>query len=211
MDKTKVDYKLYLVTDRQCLNHRDLCACIEEAILGGVTLIQLREKSVSTLEFYETAKKVKAVADKHKVPLIINDRLDIAMAVNADGLHIGQDDMPLEVARKLLGQDKLIGVSVFCREEALLAQEQGADYLGVGAIFSTPSKSDAKYVDLMELKQIKETVNIPVVGIGGINESNLHRVLETGVDGVSVISAILAKENCQKAAANLREIMAARW
>lgn len=200
MSKLVPDYKLYLVTDRGLLGGKDLCTCIEEAILGGTTVIQLREKDISTLDFYEEALKIKAVTKKYNVPLIINDRLDIALAIDADGLHIGQQDMPLIVARKLLGEDKIIGVSAVNLQQALLAEKEGADYLGVGAVFPTTTKTDADYVPLSELKNIKESVKIPVVAIGGINETNARLAMETGIDGISVVSAILGKEDVRKAA-----------
>ena len=205
-DQVKVDYSLYLVTDQQLLKERDLVQSIELAIQGGVTLVQLREKSVSTREFLQLAIWVKEITSRYRIPLIINDRLDIALAVDADGLHVGQDDLPMVKARELL-PDKIIGVSVSTLAEALLAQQQGADYLGVGAIFSTSTKADAPEVSLDQLELIKKSVTIPVVAIGGINETNLRQVLVTGVDGVSVVSAILAQEDILKAAHQLLEVI----
>ncbi|MCE5285680.1 MAG: thiamine phosphate synthase [Pelosinus sp.] len=202
-----VDYSLYLVTDRVLVGSKDFYYSIELALQGGVTMLQLREKAVSTLDFYEIALKVKEIAKEYSVPFLINDRLDIALAVDADGLHIGQEDMPLTVARKILGPDKLIGVSTFTVEESLLAVKEGADYLGVGAIFPTGSKADAHTVSLTALAQIKEAVNIPVVAIGGINEQNAERAMAAGIDGVSVISAILAQADVQEAAKNLQKII----
>ena len=204
MSEVKVDYSLYLVTDRKILGDRDLAQSIELAIQGGVTMVQLREKSVSTREFLHLALKVKAITSQYQIPLIINDRLDIALAVDADGLHVGQDDLPMLKARELLGSRKIIGVSASTLAEALLAQQQGADYLGVGAIFNTATKTDAPEVSLQQLEIIKKSVSIPVVAIGGINETNLTQVLATGIDGVSVVSAILAKEDLQRAALQLR-------
>lgn len=204
MSKVKIDYSLYLVTDRTCLGDRDLAQSIESAIQGGVTLVQLREKSVSTREFLKLAEIVKEITTRYGISLIINDRLDIALAVDADGLHVGQDDLPMLKARELLGPNKIIGVSASTLAEALLAQQQGADYLGVGAIFSTSTKTDAKEVSLKQLELIKKSVSIPVVGIGGINVSNAKQVMATGIDGVSVVSAILAQENILMAAEQLR-------
>ncbi|HWQ43529.1 MAG TPA: thiamine phosphate synthase [Desulfosporosinus sp.] len=204
MSKDKVDYSLYLVTDRKLLGERDLVQSIELAIQGGVTLVQLREKSLSTREFLELAIRVKEITSRYRIPLIINDRLDIALAVDADGLHVGQDDLPMIKARELF-PNKIIGVSVSTLTEALLAQQQGADYLGVGAIFRTTTKTDAPVVSLEQLERIKKSVAIPVVAIGGINENNLKRVMTTGIDGVSVVSAILAKESILKATHQLRE------
>ncbi|HEY8908776.1 MAG TPA: thiamine phosphate synthase [Desulfosporosinus sp.] len=205
MSEVKVDYSLYLVTDRNLLRGRDLVQSIELAIQGGVTLVQLREKSVSTREFLELAIRVKEITFRYRIPLIINDRLDIALAAKADGLHVGQDDLPMAKARELF-PNKIIGVSASTLAEALLAQQQGADYLGVGAIYTTSTKTDAPEVSLDQLELIKKSVTIPVVAIGGINEKNLKQVLATGVDGVSVVSAILAKENILKAAQQLREL-----
>lgn len=195
----KVNYKLYLVTDRDVLAGRDLFKSVEDAILGGVTLIQLREKNVSTLKFYNIALKLKKVTDKYNIPLIINDRLDIALAADAAGLHIGQDDMPLKTARKILGDKKIIGVSVSNAEEALKAQNDGADYVGAGAVFSTSTKKDAYSVTLKELKRIKESIKIPVVAIGGINKDNIKSVMQAGADGAAIISAILKEKDIKSA------------
>jgi len=206
MSKTKVDYSLYLVTDRELLGDRELEDSIELAIKGGVTLVQLREKSISTLKFLQLAIRVKKITSRYHIPLIINDRLDIALAVDADGLHVGQDDLPMLKARELF-PNKLIGVSASTLEEALLAEQQGANYLGVGAIFSTTTKTDAPDVSLNQLALIKKSVAIPVVAIGGINRRNLQQVMATGIDGVSVVSAILAEKNIQMAAKQLKELM----
>lgn len=200
MNKSEFDYSLYLVTDRPLLKGRDLCQTITQAISGGVTLVQLREKNLSTLEFYELAKQVKEVLTPYHIPLMINDRLDIALAVDAEGLHIGQEDLPLPIARQLFGENKVIGLSVSNLAEAQLAQQQGADYLGVGAVFPTSTKLDADSVTLAQLKEMKEAVSIPVVAIGGITQDNVEQVLKTGVDGVAVISAILGQADCCKAA-----------
>ena len=207
MSKVKVDCSLYLVTDRECLEDRDLVQSIEQAIQGGVTMVQLREKSVSTREFLQLAIGVKEITSRYRIPLIINDRLDIALAVDADGLHVGQDDLPLLKARELLGPNKIIGVSASTLTEALLAQFQDADYLGVGAIFSTTTKTDAPKVSLELLELIKKSVSIPVVAIGGINPTNLQQAIAAGVDGVSVVSAILAQKDCRIAAKQLKDIM----
>lgn len=206
MNKAKVDYSLYLVTDRDLLGEGNLEDSIELAIQGGVTLVQLREKSVSTLKFLQLAIGVKERTSRYHIPLIINDRLDIALAVDADGLHVGQDDLPMLKARELF-PNKIIGVSVSTLAEALLAQQQGADYLGVGAVFRTATKTDAPEVSLDQLELIKKSVKIPVVAIGGINRTNLQQVMATGIDGVSVVSAILAQENILKAAKQLRELL----
>ncbi|SHI12280.1 thiamine phosphate synthase [Desulfosporosinus lacus] len=207
MSKVKIDYSLYLVTDRKLLGERDLAPSIELAIQGGVSLVQLREKSISTKEFLNLALRVKEITSKYEIPLIINDRLDIALAVDAEGLHVGQDDLPMLKARELLGPDKIIGVSARTLEEALLAEKQGADYLGVGAVFRTSTKSDAKEVSLEQLEYIKKSVSIPVVAIGGINYGNIQQVKATGIDGISVVSAILVQEDIFMAAKQLKAII----
>lgn len=196
------NYALYLITDRDVLGRRDLPGSIGEAIAGGVTVVQLREKNLSSLEFYRLAQKVKTVTDRYRVPLIINDRLDIALAVDAAGLHVGQKDLPAAVARRLLGPGKILGVSTASLDEALQAQRDGADYLGVGAIFPTATKSDARKVALEDLQKIKRRVKIPVVAIGGIDQNNIKTVMETGIDGVAVVSAILGKNDITGAAKN---------
>ena len=203
MRKQAVDYRLCLVTDRETVKGRDLGRCVEAAIQGGVTMVQVREKTASSLAFYETAQRLKALAVRQRIPLIINDRLDIALATEADGLHLGQTDLPLVVARKILGAKKLIGVSVSTVREARLAEKQGADYLGVGAMFPTPSKQDAQPVTLATLQAIKAAVDIPVVAIGGIGPDNVASVMADGIDGVAVISAILKADDCRQAAATL--------
>ncbi|MDD4601808.1 Thiamine-phosphate synthase [bioreactor metagenome] len=204
---TRPDYRLYLVTDREIIGSKSFYASIEQAIDGGVTFLQLREKSISSREFYQLAQSVKKIAVRFNIPLVINDRLDIALAVDADGVHVGQSDLPVEVARQLLGPNKIIGVSASQVDEALAAEQGGADYLGVGAIFPTGTKTDARLVSLTELEKIKQIVNIPVVAIGGINEENAAAVMDTGIDGISVVSAILAKENTKQASAKLLEII----
>lgn len=203
----KIDLTLYVVTDRDILKGRDLCKSIEESIKGGATVVQLREKDISSLDFYKIAMEVKEVTSKYNVPLIINDRLDIALACDADGLHIGQGDLPLEIARKLLGQDKIIGVSVRTVEEGLKAKETGADYLGVGAIYPTGSKDDATLIGIGRLKQIKENVNLPIVAIGGISKNNCREVIRAGADGIAVISAVFGQEDILKASKELKSLV----
>lgn len=205
MSKSPIDYSLYLVTDRDLLNGKDIVATVEQAILGGVTIVQIREKSLSTREFFQCALLLKGITAKYGVSFIVNDRTDIALAIDADGLHIGQDDMPLSVARKLLGPNKIIGVSVATLKQALTAQADGADYLGVGAVFPTTTKDDASNVSLQMLQEIKKQVNIPVVAIGGINENNISKVMATGVDGAAVVSAIVAARDPYGSARKLRQ------
>lgn len=205
--KTDVNYKLYLVTDRDLLKNTDLYAAVEEAIKGGVTLVQLREKDLTTLEFYNTALNIKKVTDKYNIPLIINDRMDIALAVNASGVHIGQKDMPCTIARKILGDDKILGVSATTLSQAIKAEKEGADYIGVGAIFNTSTKQDAKPVSIDMLKEIKETLSIPVVAIGGITIKNIHQLDSSNIDGIAVVSDILGKEDIRLASENLNSLI----
>lgn len=200
-----VDYSVYLVTDRGMLRDIVLCSAVEKAIKGGVTLLQLREKDAGSGEFYNIALEIKKLADSHGVPLIINDRLDIALAVDADGLHIGQEDLPLEVARALLGPGKILGYSVSNVAEAVYGEKNGADYLGAGPVYHTGSKAtEIEPIGAVGLKKIKESVSIPVVGIGGIGMSNIDEVKKSGIDGISVISAILASNNIEAAARELK-------
>lgn len=206
MNSLHWDYSLYLVTDRSYIGERKLTKCVEESIRGGVSLVQLREKTASSREFYELALELKEITSGYKVPLIINDRLDIAQAIDADGLHLGQDDLPIGTARKYFGQEKVIGISVSHVEEAILAEREGADYLGAGAIFTTGTKTDARLVSLEELRRIKEAVSIPVVAIGGIKKENAEGIMGTGIDGISVVSAILAEEDIEMASRTLRKI-----
>ena len=178
---------------------------VEQALLGGATLVQLREKSVSSLEFYRTAVAVKRVTDAFGVPLIVNDRADIALAAGAAGLHVGQADLPVRSARKLIGGG-LLGVSVSNAEEAVKAQEEGADYLGVGAMFPTSTKTDADAVPMVELKRIRSVVSIPIVVIGGINEKTVPLFRGTGIDGIAVVSAVVASGNIEAAAHGLKKM-----
>ncbi len=184
-------------------------AAVEAAIRGGVTLVQLREKDCSSREFYDTAVSIKRITDSHDVPLIINDRLDIALAVDAAGLHIGQSDLPAAVVRKILGPEKILGVSTARVDEALKAQADGADYLGVGAMFSTGTKKNARSVTMEGLAEIRRAVDIPIVVIGGVNEKNCSQFIGTGVDGLAIVSAIIAKPDIEAAAREIREIFRA--
>ncbi|KEI77508.1 thiamine-phosphate synthase [Clostridium botulinum A2 117] len=200
----EINYELYLITDRRFLKGRQLKKVVEDAILGGVTIVQVREKDVSTREFYNVAKEVKEVTDYYKVPIIINDRLDIAQAIDARGVHLGQKDMHLNIAREILGKDKIIGISVGNIKEALEAQNNGADYLGIGTIFPTGSKKDVDaIIGIDGLSKIKDSISIPSVAIGGINKTNFKDVLKTGIEGISVISAILDEDDIKLAANNL--------
>lgn len=203
--KNNIDYTLYLVTDRDVLNGRDLCEAIEASIKGGVTLVQLREKDISSLDFYNLAVAVKKITDKHNVPLIINDRIDIALAVDAAGVHVGQSDIPTKVARKIIGEDKILGISAATLEEAKLAEAEGADYLGIGAVFPTDTKKDARSVSIELLGEIKKSLTVPVVGIGGISQNNAELLRQSKIDGIAVVSAILGKDDIEQAAKNMIE------
>jgi thiamine-phosphate pyrophosphorylase len=199
------DLRLYLCTDQVLSLGRPITEAVEAALAGGVTMVQLREKEVSSREFYEIALKIKAITQKHGIPLVINDRPDIALAVGAEGIHIGQSDLPLPVVRKLAGKALFIGVSAGTVEEALAAQREGADYLGVGAVYPTGSKADAgDAIGLAGLLAVRQAVSIPVVGIGGIGPRNAGEVRKTGAAGIAVISAILSQPDITEAARALR-------
>lgn len=200
------DYTLYLVTDRQLMSCDSLTEAVEQAILGGCTMIQLREKELSSLEFYNQAVAVKRVTDKYHIPLIINDRIDIAMAVQATGVHIGQHDLPAAAVRKVIGENMLLGVSASSIAEAIQAQQDGADYLGVGAMFPTGTKTDADSVSMEELQKIRAAVSLPIVVIGGINKGNAGRFKPMGIDGLAVVSAIIAQSDIKAAAAELKDL-----
>ena len=200
------DYTLYLVTDRQLMSCDSLTEAVEQAILGGCTMIQLREKELSSLEFYNQAVAVKQVTDKYHIPLIINDRIDIAMAVQATGVHIGQHDLPAAAVRKVIGENMLLGVSASSIAEAIQAQQDGADYLGVGAMFPTGTKTDAESVSMEELQKIRTAVSFPIVVIGGINKGNAGRFKPMGIDGLAVVSAIIAQSDIKAAAAELKDL-----
>ena len=200
----KIDYSLYLVTDRNILKNRDLKDEVENAIKGGVTLVQLREKECGGKDFLKYAIEVKEITDKYNIPLIINDRVDIALAIDAAGVHVGQNDIPAKVVRELIGKNKILGISASNLEEAKKAVEDGADYLGVGAIYSTSTKKDAKNVKLNMLKEIRDNIKIPIVAIGGIDKNNAKEVIECNIDGIAVVSAILSENNIELAAKNLK-------
>lgn len=201
----KKDLLLYAVTDRSWLRNQTLYEQVEEALQGGATFIQLREKKLDYEEFLEEAKQIQKLCKEYKVPFVINDNVEIAKQIGADGVHVGQDDMESGKVRTLLGEDKIIGVSAHNVEEALLAQANGADYLGVGAVFNTTSKDDVSTLDHEVLKEICKAVSIPVIAIGGINEENVWKLAGTGICGVAVISAIFAKNNIKEATKSLRQ------
>lgn len=195
--------KLYLVTDRRWLGTSPLEDKIHQAIIGGVSCVQLREKNISSKEFIKTAQSVKNITDEYNVPLIINDNIEVAHIVNADGVHLGQNDTDIITARKILGKDKIIGVSARTPELAKEALYNGADYIGCGAVFPTKSKSDALNISPAQLKAVCECVEIPVIAIGGIDENNIHLLKECKISGIAVISAILSKKDVKLAAQNL--------
>ena len=202
--KPTVDYTLYLVTDSALMTTVTVEESVEQAIAGGVTLVQLREKTASSKDFYTTALAVCAICRKHDVPLIINDRVDIALAVDADGVHVGQDDIPADVVRRVIGPSKILGVSASNLAEALAAIEAGADYLGVGAMQATNTKSDAHLTSMSELAEIRAKVKQPIVVIGGISRDNAYAFAQAGIDGLAVVSAIVAQDDVTAAARELK-------
>ena len=205
--KPRVDYTLYLCTDRELMSEDTLEKSVELSIQGGVSVVQLREKDCSGREFLQVAREVKQITDAYEIPLIINDRIDIAMAVDADGVHLGQSDIPAHTARELLGPDKIIGVSAYNKELAVEAQKEGADYLGVGDIFGTSTKAGTHHVEIDTLSRICQAVKIPVVAIGGINLSNVTKLAGTGIQGTAVISAIIASKNITEAATKMLSLL----
>ena len=191
--------KIYLVTDEKACLEKDFYNCIEEAIKGGVKIVQLREKNISTKDFYEKALKVKEICKNYEALFIINDRLDIAQVVGADGVHLGQSDMPIEKAREILKDKFLIGATARNVEEAKRAELLGADYIGSGAIFGTNTKDNAKKLEMEELKKIVASVKIPVFAIGGININNVSSLKNIGLQGICAVSGILSEKDCKKA------------
>jgi thiamine-phosphate pyrophosphorylase len=204
--KPEIDYTLYLVTDRELMAASTIEECVEQAVLGGCTVVQLREKTASSREFYQMAVKLRELTTRLKVPLIINDRADIALAVNADGVHIGQEDLPYNEVRRIIGTNKIIGVSVNNVAEAQAAATQGADYLGAGAMFPTGTKTNTRSLSMDELRHIREQITIPIVVIGGINKNNVPLLKGTGVDGIAVVSAIVAQADPAGAARELKTL-----
>ena len=202
----KPDYSLYLVTDRMLMRTKTLGEAVEQAVIGGCTMVQLREKEISSLDFYVLASEMKKITDRYGIPLIINDRIDIAMAVGAAGVHIGQKDIPADIARKLIGKNMLLGVSTASVAEAVNAAKAGADYLGVGAMFPTGTKTDASHVSMEELGRIRREVDIPIVVIGGISKENAMLFQPMGIDGLAVVSAVIAQPDIRKSAADLKSL-----
>lgn len=198
---------LYLVTDRSWLNGESLESVVEAAIAGGVNVVQLREKNASRENFVKTAISIGAITKKHSVPLIINDSIEVAIDAKADGVHLGMSDTDVFTARRLVGKDFIIGASARTVEAAVAAERGGADYLGVGAVFGTSTKSDAKTINVDIFKSIANAVSIPVIAIGGVNATNVSQLKQSGASGIAVISAILAKEDKKAAASTLAELL----
>ena len=205
MNCDKKDLMLYAVTDRSWLNGQTLKSQVESALRGGATFIQLREKQLDEADFLEEAKEIQKLCAQYKVPFVINDNVELAAQIDADGVHVGQSDMEALDVRRKLGENKIIGVSAQTVEQALRAQEHGADYLGVGAVFPTGSKADAVEVSHKTLKEICDAVDIPVIAIGGISKDNVKVLKGTGICGIAVISAIFAQPDIEAAAAELRK------
>ena len=199
--------RLYAVTDRSWLNGQTLYEQVEQALKGGVTLVQLREKGLGAEQFLQEARQIQQLCHRFGVPLIINDSIEVALAVDADGVHLGQDDANAAQARQLLGKEKIIGVSAHNVQEALQAVQDGADYLGSGAVFGSGTKTNVSTLPMQTLREICNAVPIPVVAIGGITEQNLQQLSGSGIAGAAVVSAIFAQENIEEAAIRLRGLL----
>ena len=206
MKPRMIDYSLMLVTDH-CSDADAFCAIVEQALQAGVMVLQLREKTAAARDFYQLALRIKSIARQYNVPLLINDRLDIALAVDADGVHVGQEDLPVAVVRRLIGPDKILGATAATVAQALRAEAEGADYIGSGAMFPTLTKPGKPVLPMSVLAQIKQAVKVPVVAIGGITADNLLMLKNAGVDGIAVVSAIM--DSAEPAAAT-QEILS-RW
>lgn len=200
------DLSLYLVTDKRNKTDEEFLEIIEKAIEGGTSIVQIREKEGESLDFYNLALKVKKITSKYNVPLIVNDRVDVALAIEAEGVHIGQTDLPADITRSLIGDKMILGVSASTIPEAQKAEEDGADYIGCGAAFPTSTKDDATSITKEQLKEVANSINIPTVAIGGITEENAGELAGTGIAGLSVVSAIMNSDNPKKASENLLKI-----
>lgn len=206
MKKSQIDLNLYLVTE-ESIAIEELTKIIAQSVSGGVSIVQLREKNNSSLSFYEKASALKQLLNELSIPLIINDRVDIALAVGADGIHIGQDDLPLPIVKKMVPEDMIVGVSVSTLEEALEAERNGADYIGVGSVFPTKTKQDATLMALEDLGEICRGVSIPAVAIGGITADNISALSDSGLSGTAVVSAIMNADNPKTASESLLKII----
>lgn len=200
-----LDFTLYLVTDRNIMSPASLETAVEQAILGGCTMVQLREKDMPSDQLYRLAVSVKGVTDKYEIPLIINDRVDIALAVSSAGVHIGRHDLPAPIVRRIIPQNMILGVSASTLQEAEKAVFDGADYLGVGAMFPTGTKKDADIVSMETLLQIRRSVRVPIVAIGGIKKENASMFKAAGVDGLAVVSGIISQPDIRAAACGLKQ------
>lgn len=200
----KFDTSLYFITDSSNYTEQEFFNRVEKALQGGVTLMQLREKEKSTREYIELAQKVHNITKKYNIPLIIDDRVDVALAINAEGVHVGQSDMPVNLARKLMGENKIVGATTKTVEQAKEAFEQGADYLGVGAIYPTTTKVKTVLTSTNTLKDICEAVPIPVNAIGGLNKDNIDVLEGIFISGICVVSAIMKADNPKKATEELK-------
>ena len=208
MKTENIDYSLYLVTDRGLARGRTTLEIVSAAVDGGASVVQLREKDCSTRDFIELALAIKEFLKDRAVPLIINDRVDVAQAVKADGVHLGQTDMPLETAKRILGDSMIIGISAESLQDAIDAEKGGADYLGVSTIYATPTKTDtAPSLGLKGLREIRKSVKLPLVGIGGLTRENSGDVIRNGANGVAVVSAIVAAGDPEAAAKALRHVI----
>lgn len=201
-----LDTSLYFITDSSGFSEEEFLKRVEEALLGGVTILQLREKNKTTREYISLAEKVHSITKKYNVPLIIDDRVDVALAMGAEGVHLGADDMDIATARKIMGENKIIGATAKMVERAISAYNEGADYLGVGAIYPTTTKVKTKITSVETLKEIVKAVPIPVNAIGGLNCDNIHVLKDSGISGICVVSAIMKAENPKCAAQKLKEI-----
>ncbi|MED3982519.1 thiamine phosphate synthase [Peribacillus simplex] len=206
MKKSQIDLSLYLVTE-ESLALEKLTKIIAESVSGGVSIVQLREKKNSSLSFYKKASALKQLLNELSIPLIINDRVDIALAVAADGIHIGQDDLPLPVVKQMVPEDMIVGVSVSTLEEALEAERNGADYVGVGSVFPTKTKKDATLMAIGDLEEICRSVSIPAVAIGGITADNISALSNSGLSGTAVVSAIMNADSPKTASESLLKII----
>ncbi len=206
MKSCRRELLLYAVTDRSWLGEKTLCEQVGEALLGGATMIQLREKDMDDESFLREAFEIKALCRKHNVPFIINDNVEVAIKCGADGVHVGQSDMEAGLVRDKIGADMILGVSAHTLEQALAAESRGADYLGVGAVFSTSTKNDASAVSYDTLKEICKAVKIPVVAIGGISRENVLTLSGSGIAGIAVVSAIFAGGDIRKAAEEMLKL-----
>lgn len=200
-----INFKLYVIIDRKSSGGRDLAYLAQEAISGGADIIQLRDKDTSASEILKVGRVIRDLTHKKKIPFIINDRVDIAVALDADGVHLGQDDLPIEAARSMMGSEKLIGLSTHSLPQALDAEKKGADYIGVGPIFSTPTKPDYRAVGIDLIREIRDKIKIPFVVIGGIDESNIDEVIAAGARRVAVVRAVCGAKDVRGASERLKE------